>query len=181
MVRLLAPIIGEGVRIEVRTAEGLWPIFADPTQVEWAVLNVAINARDASPKGGTSISEPLNMRRENVELEPVPHDYGMMAVTDTGIGMSQEVVDRAFEPFFTTKPAGEGTGLGLSTVYGFVKQSGGDIKIERVEGLGTTIRVYLPRGDAPQTIRQPSIPHGAAASADIARALPAFQGHPRYP
>ena len=171
MARLLDPIIGEGVRIEVRTAEGLWPIFADPTQVESAVLNLAINARDAMPKGGTLIIEAVNMRRENVELEPVPHDYVMMAVTDTGIGMSQEVVDRAFEPFFTTKPAGEGTGLGLSTVYGFVKQSGGDIKIESVEGMGTTIRVYLPRGEAPQTIGQHSIPDGDAAVADISRII----------
>ncbi len=171
MARLLDPIIGEGVRIEVRTAEGLWPIFADPTQIESAVLNLAINARDAMPKGGTLIIEAVNMRRENVELEPVPHDYVMMAVTDTGIGMSQEVVDRAFEPFFTTKPAGEGTGLGLSTVYGFVKQSGGDIKIESVEGMGTTIRVYLPRGEAPQTIGQHSIPDGDAAVADISRII----------
>jgi PAS domain S-box-containing protein len=171
MARLLGAIIGEGVRIEVRTAQGLWPIFADPTQVESAVLNLAINARDAMPKGGSLIIEAVNVRRENVELGPVTRDYVMMAVTDAGIGMSQEVIDRAFEPFFTTKPAGEGTGLGLSTVYGFVRQSGGDIKIESAEGIGTTIRLYLPRGEAPQTIGQHSTSDGDAAVGEISRII----------
>jgi two-component system, chemotaxis family, CheB/CheR fusion protein len=170
MARLLGPIIGEGVRIEVRTTEGLWPIFADPTQVESAVFNLAINARDAMPKGGAFIIEAVNMRCENVELPPGPRDYVMMSVIDTGIGMSQEVVARAYEPFFTTKP-GKGIGLGLSTVYGFVRQSGGDIKIESVVGTGTTVRLYLPRAEAPQTIEQHSTPDGDAAAADISRTI----------
>src|SRR5258708_32920257 len=113
MARLLDPIIGEGVRIEVRTAEGLWPIFADPTQIESAVLNLAFNARDAMSKGGTLIIEAVNMRREKVALETVPLGYVMIEVTDTGICMWRELGERVLQSVFTTKPAVGDTDAGL--------------------------------------------------------------------
>jgi len=146
---MLRRAIGEEIEIEVIDSGGLWNTMVDPTQVENALLNLAINARDAMNGRGT-----LTIETGNAELDEgyaARHEdvraghYVMLAVTDTGSGMPPEVIERAFEPFFSTKPEGQGTGLGLSMVYGFVKQSGGHIKIYSEPGHGTTIRLYLPR------------------------------------
>jgi signal transduction histidine kinase len=141
--------VGETVALDIVGADDLWPVEADPVQLETAILNLAVNARDAMPAGGkvtiatsNSILDE-NYCREHEEL--VPGEYVQIAVSDTGTGMSKDVLERVFEPFFTTKEAGQGTGLGLSQVYGFVKQSGGHIQIDSEPGAGTTVRIYLPR------------------------------------
>ncbi|GGD81088.1 response regulator [Caballeronia grimmiae] len=141
--------LGDGIEIETIVSGGLWNTLVDPFQVENALLNLAINARDAMnghgkltiEAGNASLDETYAMRNADV----LPGQYVMVAVTDTGSGMSPEVQERAFEPFFTTKREGQGTGLGLSMVYGFVKQSGGHVKVYSEEGHGTTVRIYLPR------------------------------------
>ncbi|WP_250527637.1 response regulator [Caballeronia sp. GAWG2-1] len=141
--------LGDGIEIETIVSGGLWNTLVDPFQVENALLNLAINARDAMnahgkltiEAGNASLDE--NYAKRHADL--LPGQYVMVAVTDTGSGMSPEVQERAFEPFFTTKREGQGTGLGLSMVYGFVKQSGGHVKVYSEEGHGTTIRIYLPR------------------------------------
>ncbi|SPB15494.1 multi-sensor Hybrid histidine Kinase [Caballeronia novacaledonica] len=141
--------LGDGIEIETIVSGGLWNTLVDPFQVENALLNLAINARDAMnahgkltiEAGNASLDETYAMRNADVS----PGQYVMVAVTDTGSGMSPEVQERAFEPFFTTKREGQGTGLGLSMVYGFVKQSGGHVKVYSEEGHGTTVRLYLPR------------------------------------
>ena len=146
---LLRRSIGEAVEVEVITAGGLWNTFADPAQVENALLNLAINARDAMDGSGKLTIEVGNASldqdyaRTHAEVEA--GQYVMLAVTDTGSGMAPDIVDKVFEPFFSTKPEGKGTGLGLSMVYGFVKQSGGHVKIYSEIGQGTTVKVYLPR------------------------------------
>jgi PAS domain S-box-containing protein len=146
---LLRRTLGEEIEIELRPSARLWPALADKGQVESALLNLAINARDAMAPGGKLTIETRNAHLDDdyVRLNPdaAPGDYVMLAVTDTGSGMAPEVVARAFEPFFTTKATGKGTGLGLSMIYGFAKQSGGHLKIYSEVGHGTTIRLYLPR------------------------------------
>ncbi|HSR56305.1 MAG TPA: ATP-binding protein, partial [Alphaproteobacteria bacterium] len=146
---LLRRSLGETIEIKIANEEGLWLSEVDPHQLESAILNLAINARDAMPNGGT-----LSIRTANVSLDDdyaaaqtgvEPGDYVSVEVTDTGSGMPQKVIDHAFDPFFTTKEVGRGSGLGLSMVYGFVKQSGGHVAIFSREGQGTTIRLYLPR------------------------------------
>lgn len=150
---LLHRALGESIKLHLGSCDGLWNTFADPSQLENVILNLAINARDAMPKGGL-----LDIRLENVVLDDesgrihnnLPKElptgeYVLLRVTDTGTGMSPEIIEQAFEPFFTTKPEGEGTGLGLSMAYGFVKQSGGDILIQSTLGKGTSIWIYLPR------------------------------------
>jgi two-component system, NtrC family, sensor kinase len=141
--------LGEEIDLEVVGGGGLWPVEADSAELESVLVNLAVNARDAMPTGGKLTVEASNSyldeaygRRHN---EVKPGQYVMLSVTDNGIGMSEEVLQRAFEPFYTTKQAGQGTGLGLSQVYGFVKQSGGHVKIYSEIGEGTTIRIYLPR------------------------------------
>jgi signal transduction histidine kinase/ActR/RegA family two-component response regulator len=149
MSDLLRSTLGEQIRIETVNAGGLWSSRADPHQLENAILNIAINARDAMPGGGRLTIETANAyldeayARDNTDVEP--GQYVMVAITDTGTGMSAETVGRVFDPFFTTKPAGTGTGLGLSQVFGFVKQSHGHVKIYSELGAGTTIKIYLPR------------------------------------
>ncbi|MDR5856483.1 response regulator [Caballeronia sp. LZ050] len=141
--------LGDGIEVETIVSGGLWNTLVDPFQVENALLNLAINARDAMKghgkltieAGNASLDETYALRNADV----TPGQYVMVAVTDTGSGMSPEVQERAFEPFFTTKREGQGTGLGLSMVYGFVKQSGGHVKVYSEEGHGTTVRLYLPR------------------------------------
>jgi signal transduction histidine kinase/DNA-binding response OmpR family regulator len=148
MSEMLRRSLGEQVVIDAVVASGLWQTQVDPNQLESAILNLAVNARDAMPKGGKLIIETANGRlddRSASEAEVTPGPYVVVSVTDTGTGMSKEVMARAFDPFFTTKDVGHGTGLGLSQVYGFVKQSGGHVQIDSVPGQGTTVRIYLPR------------------------------------
>ena len=152
MSELLRRTIGETVTTEAVLAGGLWKVAVDPNQLENAILNLAVNARDAMPDGGRLTIETANSYLDeayatNAGGEIVHGQYVMVAVSDTGGGMSKEVMDRAFEPFFTTKPTGMGTGLGLSMVYGFIKQSNGHIKIYSEPGEGTTIKLYFPRID----------------------------------
>ena len=146
MSDLIGRALGETVALETVSDPALWRVEADPNQLESAILNLAVNARDAMPGGGRLVIETRNARIEPDEAAEVPPgDYVMIAVTDTGTGMSKETLARVFEPFFTTKEVGRGTGLGLSQVYGFVRQSGGQVKIFSQEGMGTTVRIYLPR------------------------------------
>ncbi len=146
---LLRRTIGGAIEIKFVPARDLWPVVADTTQLEAAVTNLAINARDAMPKGGSLIIETANKslgKQYSAENPDVaPGDYVMLLVSDTGIGMPREILERAFEPFFTTKDEGKGTGLGLSMVYGFAKQSRGHVKIYSEPGHGTVVRLYLPR------------------------------------
>ncbi|HWA48622.1 MAG TPA: PAS domain-containing protein [Dongiaceae bacterium] len=148
---MLRRTLGEEIVIELHPAEDLWRVLADPAQMDEAILNLAINARDAMPRGGTLTIETANAHLDEEyaahHAEVTPGDYVQVSVSDTGIGMSQDVIDRCFEPFFTTKAAEKGTGLGLSMVYGFVKQSGGHIKIYSEVGHGTSVKIYLPRAD----------------------------------
>jgi CheY-like chemotaxis protein len=154
MTDLLRRTLGEAIDVECVTAGGLWNTLIDPSQIENAILNLAINARDAMPGGGKLTIEVANAFLDDAyaaqHSEVAAGQYVMAAVSDTGSGMSPETIARAFEPFFTTKPEGRGTGLGLSQVYGFVKQSGGHIKIYSEMGQGTTVKLYLPRTRKPQ-------------------------------
>jgi PAS domain S-box-containing protein len=149
MVGMLQRTLGEDIAVETVLAKGLWRALADPSQVEDAILNLAVNARDAMPKGGRLLIETANVRFDEhyvvQNVDAVPGNYVAVSVTDSGTGMPPEVVERAFEPFFTTKDVGHGTGLGLSMVYGFVKQSRGHVKIYSEVGHGTSITLYLPR------------------------------------
>ena len=151
LVAMLRRTLGEDIQISTSLAEGLWPARADASQVEDALLNLAINARDAMAGGGLLTIETANAVLDPdfaaARAEVTPGDYVVLSVTDTGDGMPPEVVERATEPFFSTKPMGEGTGLGLSMIYGFAKQSGGHLSIYSQLGVGTTIRLYLPRSD----------------------------------
>ena len=141
--------LGEDVSLEIVGTGGVWPVEADPAELEAAILNLAVNARDAMPDGGKLTIETANAYLDDAYCRQYsdlrPGQYVQVSVTDTGAGMTREIIDRAFEPFFTTKQAGQGTGLGLSQVYGFVKQSGGHVKIYSEVGEGTTIKMYLPR------------------------------------
>jgi CheY-like chemotaxis protein len=149
IVSVLKRTLGEGIAVILAPGKGLWLAFADPSQVQDAVLNLAINARDAMPHGGTLTIETANVSldedysRSNPDV--TPGDYALLAVTDTGTGIPPEIMKRVMEPFFTTKPEGRGTGLGLSMIYGFAKQSGGHLKLYSEPGHGTTVKLYLPR------------------------------------
>ena len=149
MAELLHRTLGEEIAIETVGAPSLWRTEVDPNQLETALLNLAVNARDAMPRGGRLTIETANMHLDHgyaaANPEVKPGQYVTISVSDTGTGMDADTIGRAFEPFFTTKEVGRGTGLGLSMVYGFVKQSGGHVKIYSEEGQGTTIRVFLPR------------------------------------
>jgi PAS domain S-box-containing protein len=151
MSDLLRRSLGETVQISTVLAHGLWNTLADPGMAENALLNLAINARDAMPNGGTLTIETGNAELDGDDVagypEARPGQYVMLAVTDTGTGMAPEIKERAFEPFFTTKGTGTGTGLGLSMVYGFAKQSGGHARLYSELDYGTTVRLYLPRLD----------------------------------
>jgi len=166
---LLTRTLGERVSLSLALASDLWSSRTDPNQLENAILNLAINGRDAMPDGGQLTIETSNLTVEwphtagPDRLEP--GDYVLVSVSDTGTGMSPQVVAKVFEPFFTTKPIGQGTGLGLSMVYGFVRQSGGHVGIYSEPGIGTTVKLYLPRleGDASRTTprRRRPAPRGA--------------------
>jgi two-component system NtrC family sensor kinase len=152
MSDLLDRTLGETVAVETVRSAGLWLTEADAPQLEAAILNLAINARDAMPGGGKVTIETGNAFLDEFYCRSVegvkPGQYVMISVSDTGSGMPAEVIDKAFDPFFTTKPAGAGTGLGLSQVYGFIKQSGGHVRIYSEVGEGTTVKIYLPRSSA---------------------------------
>jgi PAS domain S-box-containing protein len=149
MEDLLRRTIGPMHALEFVTAGGLWTTLCDPNQLESAILNLAINARDAMPEGGKLTIETANSHLDDAyaaaSRDVTPGQYVAICITDTGTGMTPDVISRAFEPFFTTKPLGQGTGLGLSMVYGFTKQSEGHLKIYSEVGQGTTVKIYLPR------------------------------------
>ncbi len=167
MSEMLRRTLGESVTVETVLAAGLWSTHADPNQLENAVLNLAINARDAMPEGGKLTIETGNTYLDEAyaaaHSEVVPGQYVMIALSDSGEGMSEETMAHAFEPFYTTKPEGKGTGLGLSQVYGFAKQSGGHIKLYSELGCGTTVKIYLPRSTAAGQA-QPSVSRSKAVA-----------------
>jgi CheY-like chemotaxis protein len=149
MTELLHRTLGEQIELEGVLAPRLWTVEVDQNQLESAMLNLAVNARDAMPEGGKLTIETANTALDEsyaaTDAEVIPGQYVMISISDTGTGMPKEVLARVFEPFFTTKETGRGTGLGLSMVYGFVKQSGGHVTIYSEEGHGTTVKLYFPR------------------------------------
>ena len=174
MSDLLRRTLGEQIEVETVLSGGVWRAFADPNQLEVAILNLAVNARDAMASGGKLTIETANVfldeRYAAGQNEVTPGQYAMIAISDTGTGMPPDVIARAFEPFFTTKDIGHGTGLGLSQVYGFVKQSGGHVRIYSEVGSGTSVKLYLPRlmADAAVDVEEtPSAPAGGAGSETI--------------
>jgi CheY-like chemotaxis protein len=141
-------ILGERIELSVTPSNDLWPARTDPTQVESALINLVVNARDAMPEGGKLSIATRNVPRTDPVLEELclsKEDYIALLVADTGVGIPPDLIERVFDPFFTTKEAGKGTGLGLSIIYGFVKQSGGHIRLESEPGHGTRATIYLPR------------------------------------
>jgi len=149
LASILERTLGEDIRIQIQCQPGLWNANVDRTQLETALLNLALNARDAMPHGGNLLISATNCHRTQDSSPPAPLSPGhyiRIAVQDNGTGMTPKVQERAFDPFFTTKEVGKGSGLGLSMVYGFIKQSGGDIELDSALGQGTTLRLYLPKG-----------------------------------
>jgi CheY-like chemotaxis protein len=146
---LLRRTIGETIKLEIVAAGGLWATFCDPHQLESALLNLVINSRDAMPAGGCLTIETANAHLDNLyaaeQRDVTPGQYVCLSVSDTGVGMPAAVRARAFDPFFTTKPIGQGTGLGLSMIYGFARQSEGHVRIYSEVDAGTTVKLYLPR------------------------------------
>jgi len=149
MSELLQRTMGEEYRVETVLSGGLWRTFVDPGQLENAIVNLAVNARDAMPGGGRMTIETANAYLDDdyarMHLDVASGQYVMLSVTDSGMGMTPDVISKAFDPFFTTKPVGKGTGLGLSQIYGFMKQTGGHAAIYSEPGQGTTVKLYMPR------------------------------------
>jgi CheY-like chemotaxis protein len=151
--KLLRRIIGEHIYLETSITTHVWFITIDRSQLEQIIVNLAVNARDAMPGGGQLTIQTTNIifdekLRDRCLMQAPTGDYVLLAISDTGIGMSRAVQSQIFQPFFTTKGMGRGTGLGLATVYSIVKESGGDICVESAKGRGTTFKIYLPRGEA---------------------------------
>jgi signal transduction histidine kinase len=176
MSELLHRTLGERVGLETVLAGGLWLAHADPNQLESAILNLAVNARDAMPDGGNLTIETGNVylddRYAADEIGVTPGQYVMVAVTDVGAGIAPDILQKVFDPFFTTKPTGKGTGLGLSMVYGFAKQSGGHVRIYSELGRGTAVKLYLPRhfgslAEATARSRGPALPTAAARTETV--------------
>jgi PAS domain S-box-containing protein len=171
IAKMLRRTLGENIELKLNCGADLSPALADASQTDEAILNLAINARDAMPHGGTLTIETANVHLDDDyashHVEVTAGDYVLLAVSDTGTGMTAEILDRAFEPFFSTKGVGKGSGLGLSMVYGFVKQTGGHVKIYSEVGFGTTVKIYLPRAEAK---------HHADAPAESVQAI-AAKGH----
>ena len=172
MEDLIRRTMGPDVTVEVVGAAGLWPIRVDASQLENSLLNLCINARDAMPGGGHLTIETANKwmdARAARDRDLPPGQYVSLCVTDTGTGMTPEVIDRAFDPFFTTKPTGQGTGLGLSMIYGFVRQSGGQIRVYSEVGKGTTMCLYFPRhlGEADRDERPEAAPMAETGSGEV--------------
>ena len=160
MEDMLQRTVGPEIKLETVLSISLWPTLCDPNQLETAILNLCINARDAMPDGGRLTLETVNAwidQRGSAERDMPPGQYITVCITDTGTGMPPDVLSRAFDPFYTTKPMGQGTGLGLSMVYGFARQSGGQVRLYSEIGSGTTVRLYLPRhvGEIPETEQLP--------------------------
>ena len=154
MSDLLDRTLGERVRIKVQLAADTWPVYVDPHQLENAIVNLAVNARDAMDGAGKLKISTENVKVSANEVGDIrPGEYIRISVSDTGCGMPPEVKERAFEPFFTTKPVGKGTGLGLSQIFGFAHQSGGEVGIESEVGKGTTVSIYLPRSSVEPPVR----------------------------
>ncbi|MFZ4216204.1 ATP-binding protein, partial [Pantoea endophytica] len=151
MCELIQRTVGPSVQISEKPASDLWLVKVDPSQLENSLLNLCINARDAMPRGGDVVIETANISIPESagtgDQELQPGQYMILSVTDNGVGMAGDVAAKAFEPFFTTKPIGQGTGLGLSMIYGFANQSNGEVRIKSTEGQGTTVSIYLPRFD----------------------------------
>jgi PAS domain S-box-containing protein len=171
MEEMLTRTVGPNISIETVGAAGLWTAMIDPGQLENALLNLCINARDAMPEGGRITIETANKwldARTAAQRDLAPGQYLSLCVTDTGTGMTPEVIEHAFEPFYTTKPLGEGTGLGLSMIYGFARQSGGQVRIYSEIGQGTTLCIYLPRflGEAEAADESALAPSAGAASGE---------------
>jgi len=165
---LMARTLGEHIEVEMRLASDLWPVLADAAQLESAIANLAINARDAMPGGGQLTLETANTHLDDTYVaanpDVLPGDYVTLSVSDTGTGIPPEVLRRVFEPFFTTKEHGKGSGLGLSMVYGFAKQSHGHVKIYSEVGHGTTVRLYLPRAPQQTSAPKPEAPERAEST-----------------
>lgn len=158
MEDLLTRTLGEQTRLSVTVATETWPAWSDENQLESAILNLAINARDAMPRGGLLSIETANVVIETAPDEEMPAgEYVLIRVTDTGAGIPPDVIDKVFDPFFTTKPIGQGTGLGLSMIYGFMRQAGGGVRIASVPGAGATIDLFLPRAMSVSTALEQGI------------------------
>jgi PAS domain S-box-containing protein len=182
MAEMLRRTLGEGVKLEMALQEGLWPALTDSNQLESAILNLAINARDAMPEGGRLAIETANIRLDGAAMVDdglTAGDYVLVGISDTGIGMAPDVAKQAFDPFFTTKPLGQGTGLGLSMVYGFAQQCGGQVRLESELGQGTSVRLYLPRAsralEAAGTADEAAAPRGRGETVLVVEDDPAVR------
>jgi PAS domain S-box-containing protein len=161
--KILRRLIGENIELTVRSAPGLWPVVADPGQLEQVVMNLALNARDAMPDGGSLLIELANVEvGDTGGMSPAPGQYVELTIVDSGLGMDSTTMARIFEPFFTTKGEGRGTGLGLAMVHGIVEQSGGSISVQSEPGRGTTFRVILPRAQNAAVAIEAGTPRRAA-------------------